>query len=210
MPPAPLLPRNGITALCEFCTIIIIIIISHFKRKLCCLSPSHEHCWCSGLFHTQEISLAECVDLEASNIGVWWNAHSTVACCQREEVRSSVMRGGLMSPRKVDTHARLRNKRKPPRGMYLSQESLMSFATTQASQADAMLKKFDAELVELKRQVGSFCGSLSYHVLLPNFCVVLLFCTFCLDVCTCRKFGAFHIAAIGWVSFRIDCTNYTS
>jgi len=65
-----------------------------------------------------------------------------------------VMRGGLMSPRKVDTHARLRSKRKPPRGMYLNAESLMSFATAAAAQADALLKKFDAELVELKRQVG--------------------------------------------------------
>jgi len=64
------------------------------------------------------------------------------------------MRGGLMSPRKVDTHARLRNKRKPPRGMYLNAESLMTFATAPAAQADALLKKFDAELVELKRQVG--------------------------------------------------------
>jgi len=64
------------------------------------------------------------------------------------------MRGGLMSPRKVDTHARLRNKRKPPRGMYLNAESLMSFATSAAAQADALLKKFEAELVELKRQVS--------------------------------------------------------
>ena len=68
-----------------------------------------------------------------------------------------------MSPRKVDTHARLRNKRKPPRGMYLNAESLMSFATSAAAQADALLKKFEAELVELKRQVSwwSFLMNLS-------------------------------------------------
>lgn len=73
----------------------------------------------------------------------------------KEEIppRSSVLRGGLISPRKVDMHARLRNRRKPPRGMYLSAESLSSFATSPAAQADALLKKFDAELIELKRQV---------------------------------------------------------
>jgi len=95
--------------------------------------------------------------------------HSLVSrsiCLQKEEPRSSVMRGGLMSPRKVDSHARLRNKRKPPRGMYLNAESLTSFATSPAAQADALLKKFDAELVELKRQVG--------------YCSILL-CLFCLD-----------------------------
>jgi len=70
-----------------------------------------------------------------------------------------------MSPRKVDTHARLRNKRKPPRGMHLNSESLMSFATSPTSQADALLKKFDAELVELKRQVGCF----------SNFAVLFVF-----------------------------------
>lgn len=82
---------------------------------------------------------------------------------QKEEPRSSVMRGGLMSPRKVDAHARMRNKRKPPRGMYLQSESLMSFATAPATQADALLKKFDAELVELKRQV-SHCTEVTVTV----------------------------------------------
>ena len=83
-----------------------------------------------------------------------WLQSTSKLCFQKEEPRSSVLRGGLMSPRKVDSHARLRNKRKPPRGMYLSSESLMSFATAPTAQADALLKKFDAELVELKRQVG--------------------------------------------------------
>jgi len=50
--------------------------------------------------------------------------------------------------------------------MYLNAESLTSFATSPAAQADALLKKFDAELVELKRQVG--------------YCSILL-CLFCLD-----------------------------
>ena len=67
------------------------------------------------------------------------------------------MRGGLMSPRKVDTHARLRNKRRPPRGMHLTAESLVSFAHSAAAQADALMKKFEAELVELKRQVN-YCS----------------------------------------------------
>jgi len=93
---------------------------------------------------------------------------------QKDEPRSSVLRGGLLSPRKVDTHARLRNKRKPPRGMYLNADSLMSFATSPAAQADALLKKFDAELVELKRQVD-----LSFFCF---FCVILFIFRFCVNV----------------------------
>jgi len=45
--------------------------------------------------------------------------------------------------------------------MYLSAESLSAFATAPAAQADELLKKFDAELIELKRQVVC-CGVLLY------------------------------------------------
>jgi hypothetical protein len=60
-----------------------------------------------------------------------------------------------MSPRKVDVHAKTRNKRKPPRGMYINNDSLMAFAScTQPGQGDSILKKLDGDLVELKRQVS--------------------------------------------------------
>jgi len=87
---------------------------------------------------------------------------------QKDEPRSSVMRGALMSPRKVDSHTRLRNKRKPPRGMYMNSESLMSYAASTAAQADALLKKFDADLIELKCQVG--CAVVFSQVFV-GFCV---------------------------------------
>jgi len=59
-----------------------------------------------------------------------------------------------MSPRKIDMHAKTRNKRRPPRGMYLNQDSLTSFvSSTQLGQSESILKKLETELVELKRQV---------------------------------------------------------
>lgn len=72
---------------------------------------------------------------------------------QKEETRSTVTRGSLMSPRKVDVHARLRSKRKPPRGMYINKDCLMDFATAPAGQGESLLKKYEADLIELKRQV---------------------------------------------------------
>jgi hypothetical protein len=81
-----------------------------------------------------------------------------VCCIQKDEARSSSGRGGLISPRKVDTHSKTRNKRRPPRGMYLNQEALMAFVSSaQAGQGDNILKKLEAELVELKRQVNFYC-----------------------------------------------------
>ena len=56
--------------------------------------------------------------------------------------------------RKADLHAKMRSKRKPPRGMYLNQECLMSVATGPPGQGDTILKQYEVELVELKRQVG--------------------------------------------------------
>ncbi len=46
-----------------------------------------------------------------------------------------------------------RNKRRPPRGMYLIGEDLVSIATGPLGQGDAILKSLDAEIVTLKRQV---------------------------------------------------------
>jgi len=88
-----------------------------------------------------------------------------------------------MSPRKVDTHARLRNKRKPPRGMFLTVDGLTSFATAPAAQADALLKKFDAELIELKRQV--VCCSILPCLIVACFSIfnkqlLWLYCHHCL------------------------------
>lgn len=66
-----------------------------------------------------------------------------------------------MSPRKVDVHAKMRNRRKPPRGMYLNYDALMGFAScTQPGQGDGVLKKLDGDLVELKRQ-ASLCNQKS-------------------------------------------------
>jgi hypothetical protein len=70
-----------------------------------------------------------------------------------EPIQSTVRRGGLISPRKVDTHARLRSKRKPPRGMFINKDSLMAFASGLPGHGETLLKKYEAELVELKRQV---------------------------------------------------------
>jgi hypothetical protein len=93
-------------------------------------------------------------------------------CTQKDEVRNNTGRGGLMSPRKVDAHAKARNKRRPPRGMYLNQDSLTAFVSSaQSGQGDNILKKLEAELVELKRQVVPTCvfwqaGQAFYSMLL--------------------------------------------
>ena len=46
-----------------------------------------------------------------------------------------------------------RNKRKPPRGMFLNGEDLKALATGPANQGDAILRQLEAEIVTLKRQV---------------------------------------------------------
>ena len=53
----------------------------------------------------------------------------------------------------IQTHHRhhpMRMKKKPPRGMYVDRDDLLAMAT---SQADAIFKGLDADLVTLKRQV---------------------------------------------------------
>lgn len=61
-------------------------------------------------------------------------------------------RAGL-GGRRIDVHARMRNKRKPPRGMFLNQECLMVMAAGPSGHEDTALKQHKADLVELKRQV---------------------------------------------------------
>lgn len=70
----------------------------------------------------------------------------------KEESKSTMSRAGIGN-RKADLHAKMRSKRKPPRGMYLNQECLMSVATGPPGQGDTILKQYEVELVELKRQV---------------------------------------------------------
>lgn len=50
-------------------------------------------------------------------------------------------------------HNPMRHKRKPPRGMYLSNDDLKSMVTGPPGQAEAILKSLDSELVTAKRQV---------------------------------------------------------
>ncbi|KAK2182076.1 hypothetical protein NP493_368g02036 [Ridgeia piscesae] len=55
--------------------------------------------------------------------------------------------------KKMDLHSRMRNRRKPPRGMYMNQEDLMAIATGPPGQGEMLLRQLDGELVALKRQV---------------------------------------------------------
>lgn len=55
--------------------------------------------------------------------------------------------------KKSDVHLRMKNKRKPPRGMYLNYDDLIAIATGPPGQGEALLKQLDTELVSLKRQV---------------------------------------------------------
>ena len=48
----------------------------------------------------------------------------------------------------------IKNKRKPPRGMYLKYEDLLALATGPPGQGEAILKSLDAEIVALKRTVS--------------------------------------------------------
>ena len=56
--------------------------------------------------------------------------------------------------KKPDSHPRIRNKLKAPRGMYLNYDDLMAIATGPPGQGEAILKQLDAELVSLKRHVS--------------------------------------------------------
>ena len=46
-----------------------------------------------------------------------------------------------------------RHKRKPPRGMYLNHDDLVTFASEPEAQSDTVLKAMDGEIVTLKRMV---------------------------------------------------------
>uniref|UniRef100_A0A1B6DX09 REST corepressor n=1 Tax=Clastoptera arizonana TaxID=38151 RepID=A0A1B6DX09_9HEMI len=60
---------------------------------------------------------------------------------------------GPAKPRDRHTHSiMLRNKRKPPRGMYINHDDLVAMASGPGEQ---MLKAMDREIVSLKRQVNS-------------------------------------------------------
>lgn len=50
-------------------------------------------------------------------------------------------------------HNPMRHKRKPPRGMYLSEEDLRLMLTGPPQQAEQILKSLDMDLISLKRQV---------------------------------------------------------
>ncbi|XP_071080401.1 REST corepressor 1-like isoform X1 [Haliotis cracherodii] len=70
-------------------------------------------------------------------------------------------RSGVMRPQGLKRHESqhtgrahpLKHKRKPPRGMHLTYDDLMSMVNGPAPQAEAVLKSLDSELVALKRQV---------------------------------------------------------
>ncbi|XP_054758717.2 REST corepressor 3-like isoform X2 [Lytechinus pictus] len=68
--------------------------------------------------------------------------------------RTGVMRTHVGPVRnEIQTHHRhhpMRMKKKPPRGMYVDRDDLLSMATTQA---DAIFKGLDADIVNLKRQL---------------------------------------------------------
>ncbi|XP_046664944.1 REST corepressor 3-like isoform X1 [Homalodisca vitripennis] len=58
---------------------------------------------------------------------------------------------GPTKPR--DRQLLLRNKRKPPRGMYVNHDDLVAMASGPTGQGEQMLKAMDREIVSLKRQV---------------------------------------------------------
>lgn len=75
----------------------------------------------------------------------------------------SIGRSGGPLLKKPEMHPRNRHRKKPPRGMYLSQQDLLALATGPPGQGDAILKQLDAELVQLKRQVQNNKQIVSMH-----------------------------------------------
>ena len=66
--------------------------------------------------------------------------------------------------KKLELHPRnKKHKRKPPRGMYLTQEDLLALATGPPGQGEALLKQLDMELVQLKRHVQNNKQLVSMH-----------------------------------------------
>lgn len=55
---------------------------------------------------------------------------------------------------RIDRHFNLpRNKRTPPRGMYINHDDLTAIASGSSKQSDFVLKSMDRELLTLKRIV---------------------------------------------------------
>ncbi|XP_052273976.1 REST corepressor 1-like isoform X2 [Dreissena polymorpha] len=75
--------------------------------------------------------------------------------CYQYWRRTGVMRstGPKRHEHSQHRHNPMRHKRKPPRGMYLSNEDLKAMVTGPPGQAEAILKNLDAELVTAKRTV---------------------------------------------------------
>jgi len=60
---------------------------------------------------------------------------------------------GPVKPRDRHSHALLRHKRKPPRGMFINHDDLIAMASGPSGQGEQMLRSMDREIVSLKRQV---------------------------------------------------------
>ncbi|KAK4003089.1 REST corepressor 1 [Daphnia magna] len=78
------------------------------------------------------------------------------ATCANHLKRTGVMRpttGPIRRDKPAGLTSSGRHKRKPPRGMYLDHEDLMTFCGESEMQSDAVLKGMDGEIVALKRLV---------------------------------------------------------
>lgn len=69
---------------------------------------------------------------------------------ERTEVKAIAKPGPKSS--QASKHG-IRNKRKPPRGMFLKYDDLVALATGPPGQGEAILKQLDEEIITLKRQV---------------------------------------------------------
>nr|KAG5714571.1 hypothetical protein BaRGS_007017 [Batillaria attramentaria] len=81
---------------------------------------------------------------------------SLCSSCYQYWRRTGVMRSA--GPKRHESqqagrHNPIKHKRKPPKGMYLHSEDLMSMVSGPPGQAEAVLKQLDSEIVSLKRQV---------------------------------------------------------
>lgn len=77
------------------------------------------------------------------------------ATCYSHWTRTGTVRPtmGPAKPRDRQFHVLLRNKRKPPRGMFINHDDLVAMASGPAGQGEQMLRTMDREIVSLKRQV---------------------------------------------------------
>lgn len=81
---------------------------------------------------------------------------SLCSSCYQYWRRTGVMRSA--GPKRHESqqtgrHNPIKHKRKPPKGMYLHYEDLMSMVSGPPGQAEAILKHLDSDIVSLKRQV---------------------------------------------------------